>query len=157
MVRKISISILFSFLLVLFSCSKDEDQKESDKALLTGSWKVKATKVYTLIEGEPEDVKEDIYDTAPYNILTLEADGSAYYEIPEYEGKFNGTWILEENTFYTDVRMEPGVVSSVPLYFFPEGEILELTASHFSYKSIQLYTIRNGEKYSYYVETYFEK
>ncbi|MCC8359760.1 hypothetical protein [Salinimicrobium sediminilitoris] len=157
MIKKISISLFFSFLLVLSSCSKDDDQKRNSKDLLTGSWTLTATKVYTFYEGELQDVEEDFYDTPPYNVLTLEVDGSAYYETPEYEDKFYGSWLLEENNFKTDVRIEPGVVSSGPIYFFPEGEVLELNATHFSYKSMTLYKQRDGKSYSYYVETYFEK
>ena len=157
MIKKINFSIFFSFMLILSSCSKDENKKKSNEDLLTGAWKVTASNAYFYYEGELQDADEDSFDTAPYNILTLEADGTAYYETPEYQDKFHGSWLLAENNFKTDVRIEPGVVSSGPIYFFPEGEVLELNGSHFSYKSILLYTQRDGKRYSYYVETYFEK
>ncbi|MGB7784588.1 MAG: hypothetical protein WBL27_00675 [Salinimicrobium sp.] len=157
MTKKISISILFCFLLIFSSCSKDDDQKKSNEQLLTGAWKVTASNAYFYYEGELQDADEDSFDTAPYDILTLEADGTAYYETQEYEEKFVGKWSLNDNTFWTNVGIEPGVESNGPLYFFLQGEIMELTATRFSYKTPMMETYSQGKRYSYYIETYFEK
>lgn len=157
MIKKITICPLLSFLFILSSCSKDDEHKKSDEALLTGSWKITATNSYYFYEDELEIVEEESFDTAPYNILTLEADGTAYYETQDYEEKFVGKWSLNDKTFWTNVGVEPGVESAGPLYFFLQGEIMELTVSRFSYKTPMMQTYSEGKTYSYYIETYFEK
>lgn len=157
MLKRFAPAVLLLILVILTSCSTDDEPKKDAGNLLVGTWKLKATTIHTYFEEELVDVEEDLFTTAPYRILDLKADGTASFETPQYEGLFEGQWKLDGINFQTDVRIEPGEVSSIPLYFFPPSEVTNLTASKFSLKSSLLWTQRDGKRYSYYIENFFEK
>lgn len=156
MLKKTKNLVIIFLVLVLSSCTKDNPEPEENS--LAGTWKVKSINTFTFFEEELVKTDKEVFDTAPFRILTLKSDGSATYQTPEYEEVFTGEWALEGDNFWTNVHIEPGVVSSGPIYFFPASHAVELTASHLVLKSTTLWTVdQEGKRYSYFVETSFEK
>lgn len=156
MLKRTKNLIILILVLALSSCSKDDPKPEEHS--LAGAWKVKSVNTFTFFEEELVKTDKEVFDTAPFRILTLKSDGSATYQTPEYNEVFSGEWGLEEENFWTNVHIEPGVVSSGPIYFFPASHVVELTASQLVLKSDTLWTQdQEGKRYSYFTETSFEK